>query len=145
MRRIKCLLSSRTKSSTQTKMIAESQTREQEYAVRLQEYNNIKELLDQNERALAELNAENVKQQVTIAQLQASSTSDPTNSQRNKRPRTTSENSNIYYSGPEDNDNELPTSVINNRSTKLNVSNNPLIRRYSKFFKQLRLAIQFDL
>lgn len=72
------------KFDSQSKLIAESQTREQEYANRLQEYSKVKELLDQNERALEDLTAEYVKQQVTITQLQAASTSGQTTSHRNK-------------------------------------------------------------
>lgn len=109
------------KFDSQTKLIAESQAREQEYVRRLHEFNDIKKMLEENEKIVSELTAENTQQQVTIAQLQTPTSSRNIDSHRSKRPRTNSDASNAYYSGAEENENEpeLPTSIINSRLDKI--------------------------
>lgn len=78
------------KFEAQTELIASSQAREQEYVRRLHEFNNVSEQLAHNERVTNELTQEHTKQQLLITQLQQAATHEPVNS-RNKRPRTTSE------------------------------------------------------
>lgn len=65
-----------------------------------------------------ELTQENTKQQLLINQLQQAATNDPV-SLRNKRRRTTSDQSNQYFSGSEDNDTETWATAINQRFDRI--------------------------